>query len=378
MTVTMPDGTIAEPIYIGDQAVSFKWFVIGREPGEPPRIEGFATAIAGEGVLTLDAIRGEQGEKGESSPIIRRQWPTLSDPADLPDVATLDETDDGRAWYIGGEWHIYDDGAYHIVSGSLPGPPGVTPDISVTAELVEADDPVTYGPITVTMSGPASSPNAHIEIPGVPGPEGPAAALVSASDLDEDTIDDAEVGDIIAITDISEPEGVITWGIVKPAFLSPQVFTIPHNSFVNHTGSEGRFMIASLDIPAAEFDRYPSVRGHVQLQRSGILSSVQCEVEVRFGLTGVGTGEEEQLCGLAPYDPTIALLDSATIAHILPHWSDTSNPSFALNPDTSAGRIDAGDAVTFYVFVHKIAGAGSWQFVRGTTAQLEIVLNPIV
>lgn len=372
--MTLPNGAFWEPIYVGDQAVRVKWFLIARTPDEPPRIEGFMTAIAGEGALTLDAIMGERGEKGESAPIIRRQWPSVSDPADLPDVATLDETDNGRAWYIAGQWHIYDDGEYHVVEGSIPGPPGTTPDISVTAELVEATDPVTYGPITVTPSGPSSSPNFHIEIPGVPGPEGPSAAIVSAADFDEDTVADAAVGQFVGVTDVVD--GDPTFGLIEPTFLAPQIYTIPHNTFVDHTGSEGRFLIASLNIPAKTFDWYPDVSGHVKIQRSGLFSSAQCEVEVRMGDTGVGTGETEQLVGLAPYDPSFALLDSANIAHILPHWSDTAFPSYALAPDTPAGKVLAGEAKTFYVFIHKIGGSGSYAFYKDG-AQLRVTVVPV-
>jgi hypothetical protein len=375
--MTLPNGAYWEPLHLGDVDLRVKVFALVREPGEPPRIEGFLTAVGPDGVLTVDAIMGEQGEKGESAPIIRRQWPPLSDPADLPDVATLDETDDGRAWYIAGQWHIYDEGEFHVVQGSIPGPPGVTPEISVTAEQVEADDPVTYGPITVTASGPTSSPNFHLEIPGVPGAEGPAASIASASDVDDTTIGDNEVGQILAVTEV-DVEGNPTFGVVDPAFLSPQIYTLPHNSFIDHTGSEGRFLIGSLDIPAKTFDYYPDVDGFGRLARSGFLSSVQCEIEVRIGTTGAGTGETEQLCGLAPYDPTIALLDAATIAHIHPCWSDTLNPSFALDPDTGAGRVEAGTAVTFYVFIHKIAGTGSYQFTKANTgAHLRVQLNPI-
>jgi hypothetical protein len=39
-------------------------------------------------------------------------------------------------------------------------------------------------------------------------------------------------------------------------------------------------------------------------------------------------------------------------------------------------RVDAGQAKTFYVFIHKLGGAGSYQFTK-TSAQLRININPV-
>lgn len=96
------------------------------------------------------------------------------------------------------------------------------------------------------------------------------------------------------------------------------------------------------------------------------------------GITGASTGESEPLCGLAPYDPSVALLDSATIANIFPHFSDSTDPDRATDPDTTAGRCLAGNAYTVYVFVHKIGGSGSWTFVKDYNAQLRINVEPVV
>ena len=363
----------AEPILIGGKSVYLKFYAMPRNADDPRRIEGTMTLVGTEGVLTLDAVVGPQGIPGEPSPIIRPEWGSpVADPEDLPALATLDDSDDGRAWYIDGEWHVYSHhaGEYVVIQGSIPGPPGTTPDISVTAESVEVDTGTfTYGEIEVVESGTSTAPNFHIKIPALPGPEGPASAIELASDYDDTT--PSETGDFLVKLDNDK------WGPGTPTFFVPRKYTIPHNSFIDHTGSEARFLIASLNIEAQDNDWYPDVVGHMRLQRSGLFSSAQCEVEVRIGPTATaGTGESSPLCGLGPYDPSVALLDSVTICHVLPHFSDTGNPDRAITPESSEGRCDSGTAYTLFAFVHKIGGSGSWAFTKDS-AQLRLDVVPL-
>lgn len=364
----------AEPILIGGHSVYLKFFAMPRNVGDPRRIEGTMTLVGNEGVLTLDAIVGPQGEAGLPAPIIRPEWGSpITDAADLPALTTMTAEDSGRAWYINGSWHVYsyDRNEYVVVQGSIPGPAGVTPDITITAEVVEpAPGQSVYGPITVEESGTTSSPTFNIQIPGIPGPEGPAAAIESATDYDDTT--PSATGDFL----LKLANG--KWGPGTPSFIAPRKYTIPHNNFVDHTGSEARFLIASLSIAPQDFDWVPDVVGHVRLQRSGLLSTAQCEVEVRVGPTSTaGTGETSPLCALGPYDPSVALLDSITVAHIMPHFSDSGDPNRSLNPDSAAGVCDAGVGYTAFVFVHKVGGTGSWQFTK-TDAQLRVDLCPVV
>lgn len=361
--------TPVEPIYIGGQRVFVKFFAMQRNPGDPSRIEGTFTLVGNEGVLTLDALVGPQGIPGTPSPIIRPEWGSpVTSAEDLPALASLEDADNGRAWYIDGEWHVYHEGNWHIIQGSIEGPPGVTPDISVSAEVIEAEGSV-YGPIDVVESGTSAAPNFHIKIPGVPGPEGPAASIGSASDFDDS---DAEVGKFVGVVD-NDP---ISYGLIEPSVLYPKIYTVPESNFLDYTGTEGQFLITSLNIPAQSYDWYPDVVGHVRIRRSGLLSTAQVEVEVRIGDTGVGTGNTAPLCGLAPYDPTMALFDSVTIAHIAPHFSDVADPLRSISPDSAAARVPAGQAKTIYVFIHKLGGVGNYEFTN-PGAQLRVSLIPV-
>lgn len=374
--MTAPAGgtVLTEPMFIGGHQVYVKFYALARNPGDPSRIEGTFTLVGGEGVLTLDALVGPQGNPGQPSPIIRPQWDQLgvvTDAEDLPNTATLDESDDGRAWYIDGSWHVYSDadGDFHVVQGSIPGPPGATPVITISAEQVEAESPDTYGPIEIIPSGTSLLKNYHFKIPGVPGPEGPAASIESASDYDDEI--SAQNGDFLVFNGETEK-----WAPGNPNLLYPKIWTIPQANFIDYNGNAGRQLIATLNIPAQDYEWYPEVNGHVRIRREW-LSSAQVEVEVRIGDTGMGTGESQPLCGLAPYDPALALLDQVTIAHILPHFSNGDDELRAISPDSSVARVPEGQAKTIYVFVRKAGGTGNYSFSK-TGAHLWVKVNPVV
>lgn len=362
----------AEPILIGGHSVYLKFFAMPRQADDPRRIEGTMTLVGPEGVLTLDALVGPQGIPGEPSPIIRPEWgSTITDADDLPDTDTLDETDTGRAWYIDGSWHVYNDhdGDYAVINGSIPGPPGLTPDISVSAEVIEPEEGQTvYGPIDVDESGTSGAPHFHIKIPGIPGPEGPSAAIETASDYNDDV--SAEPGDFLVFGEDNK------WHPGKPTLTLPRKYTIPHTSFIDYTGSNARQLIASLNIPPQDFDWFPDVVGHLQINRA-IFSSQAVQVEVRVGRTGASTGENEPLCALGPFDPVWALFDASANVTILPHFSNATYPGRSISPDGSDGRVLAGDAATIYVWLRSLGGIGGYGFSRDG-AQLRVDVVPAV
>lgn len=364
--MTIPLG---EPVHIGDADVRLGFWGIPRNIDDPPRAGGTFTVINGEGELTLDVFIGPKGDPGDPMPPWRIEWDsTVENIGDLPAVASLDESDNGRAWVIGTTLYVYvhDLGGYRSLDAGIQGPTGLTPDVDMTAELVDSDPDDTV--ITVVESGPTTAKNFHLQIPkeAIRGPVGPTTALRTAPDYDN-TYPPLD-GQGIVWDESSEK--------FKPGDLSPtaaKMYTIPHANFVDCSSSAGRSLIASMDIEAQAVAWYPDVIGHVRWKR-WFLSSTQCEIEVRIGDTGVGTGETEPLCGLAPYDPST--LDAVTVAHIMPHFSDTGNPSRAVHPDLSTARVPAGQAKTIYVFIHKVGGVGGYEFTKDT-AQLRLNLLPV-
>jgi hypothetical protein len=369
--MTLPGG--GQPIRIGSRQAVLTFWGMPRNPDDPKRVEGTFTLNGPEGDLVLDVFIGPQGEPGEPMAPWDIEWDsTITDPGDLPDVETLDETDNGRAWVIGTTLWVYVHalGEYRTLDAGIEGPQGLTPDVGASATLVVTSDPDDLE-VNVNESGDSLHPHFTFEIPTAPliGPAGPSTAIRSAPDYDD-----------------SDPpldgQGVVwdeTLEKFRPGDLSPfaaKMYTIPHANFVDYSGSAGRQLIASLDIEAQDVAWYPDVDGHVRIQRN-FLSSAQVEVEIRIGDTGVGTGETAPLCGLGPFDPSWALLDSFNIAHIGPHFSDTGNPVRAVSPDTADGRVSAGQAKTIYVFLHKLGGSGGYTFAADPSNQLRINLLPV-
>ena len=368
--MTTPQLYNLEPIYIGGQPVYVKFFAMMRNPGDPSRIEGTFTLMAGEGTLTLDGLVGPPGPPGAAAPIMRPQYDSpITSVDDLPDPDTLDDSDNGRGWYIDGAWHIWQNGEYHMVQGSIPGPPGITPDIGVSAELVDKGSPPVYGPIDVEESGTQAAPHFKILVPAVPGPEGPAGAIEAAADYDDEG-EPSQVGDWLV--KINEDK----WGPARPSATTPQLWTIPEAGFIAHSGSEGRFLIASHDIPARDVDHYIDANGAVRMKRS-LLSTAQLEIEVRLGPTGGGTGETEPLIGFAGNDPALLSIDQEYIMNIHPHYSDPAAQLRSISPDTAVGRVLAGQAVTAYVFIRKAGGSGGYVFAT-PTAQLRLISFPVL
>lgn len=360
---------LGDPVHLGDVDVRLGFWGIARNPDDPPRVGGTFNLINGAGDLTLDVFIGPKGDPGEPMPPWRIQWDdTVENIGDLPNVATLDESDDGRAWVIGTNIYVYvhDLGGYRSIDAGIPGPVGPTPDISLSAEYVDgsSDD----NEIPIVPSGTTLNPHFKLQLPkeDIRGPEGPPTSIRLAPDYDN-TYPPLD-GQGVVWDEASE-----RW---KPGDLSPtaaQMITIPHSAFFEYNGQSGRQLVASIDLDPLNHAWYPDVVGHLRWRR-WFLSTTEIEVEVRIGDTGVGTGESAPLCALAPFDPST--LDSVTIAHIMPHFSDAGFPTRSVAPDTATARVGIGEAKTLYVFLHKSGGFGGYEFLKAT-AQLRLLQIPV-
>ena len=343
----------AEPLYIGDRYIKVKFYAAPRNPGDPSTIVGTLTLMPDEDVLVLDALRGPKGDMGPTAPFWDPQWDsTITVPGDLP--TNLGAGDKGKAWYISGYWHIWTGNFWKILLGSIPGPPGITPNISFSAEQIEAPPGGPYGPIVVNESGTLESPNFHMLIPGIIGPEGPSTQIRNAPDYDD------EVGILDGQTIVwNETTAKFTPG--DPAQQAMTWITMPEYSFgPAGTFSAVRTVVGSFPIPAQPEAYYPKVGGHLRWKRSGLFNSAQVEVEVRIENEGNNSPETGSLIGRALYDPST--LDAETIAHIHAHHSDITDPSRSISPSTNVGRVSAGQAVRVYVILFRSGGAGSYVY----------------
>lgn len=359
-----------EPIYIGNRFVQIKFYAMPRNPGDPQMIAGTLTLMPDEAALTLDALIGPQGPRGLTSPFWRPEWQsTITNPADLPD--TLGEADSGRAWYISGFWHIWDGDNWQVILGSIPGPPGPTPNISLTAEQIEMTGAIPYGDIVVQEGGTDENPTFHLLIPGIPGPKGDNSRISESLDYEGEVLDGQTL-----IWDASAYDGEGRWRPGDPTQQSVKYLTLPEGSFgPAGTFSAARTIIAVATILGQDAAWYPKVGGHVRWKRYGLFNSAQVIVEVRMLPQGsTDAPETGELIGKALYDP--GTLDAETIAHIRDHWSDVTEPTRAVSPESAVGRVSKDQGVDIYVMLRREAGSGTYMYVT-KDSQLSIEMLPV-
>lgn len=360
----------AEPVPIGGRYCYIKFYAMPRNPGDPQMIAGTLTLMPDEAALTLDALIGPTGPRGLPAPFWRPEWQsTITNPADLPD--DLLEADAGRAWYIAGFWHIWDGDNWQVILGAIPGPPGLTPELSMTAEQVPMTGGSPYGTIVVQPGGTDEAPSFHLLIPGIPGPQGDNSRISESLDFQGEPLDGQTI-----LWDASAAGGEGRWVPGDASQQTVKYITIPEGSFgPAGTFSSARTVIAGPTIAAQPIAYYPKVGGHVRWKRSGLFNSAQICVEVRYLESGSDDAPETgALIGKALYDPST--LDAETIAHIRDHWSDTSNPSRAVSPESAVGRIPKDMAIDVYVILYRQGGSGNYTYATADS-QLSLELLPV-
>lgn len=346
-----------EPLFLGSRYVQIKFYAAPRNPGDPSTIVGTLTLMPDENVLVLDALKGDKGDKGDPSPFWRPEWQsTITNPADL-DELPLGDADAGRAWYISGYWHVWTGDEFIPFLGAIPGPPGVTPVITMRASQIVAPEGGPYGEFLVEPGGDAEHPTYHFYIPGIPGPQGDNARISEA----EDVFGSFEEGQ--ALVWAADADGVGNPGFI-PGDSSPRAMrwiTFAENQFVGNTYSASKTVVLSGQVPAQPAAYYAKVEGHLRWKRSGLFNSAQVEVEIRWLPEGSSNSPETgELIGRGLYDPST--LDAETISHYRAQHSDASNPSRSVSPDGSVGRIPEGTAIRVYVILWRSGGSGSYVF----------------
>lgn len=353
-----------EPLFLGERFVRLLFYIAPRNPGDPQYIVGTITLMPGEENIVLDAIKGDKGDKGDPSPFWRPEWnSTITDPADLPGGLTgtgpgaLTPADAGRAWYISGYWHIWTGEDWRVLLGSIIGPPGPTPNISVLARGVEAPaGPITY-PLNLNVSegGDDLAPIFTVDVPLLQGQTGPPGPLLDSPDIYGFPLEGQQ---LVYSSTAGGPDTVgVKWADPSPN--APKMFSIPESAFgPAATLAQAINPLATLIVPAQEQAYYPVFDGHLRWKRSGLFNTAQVEVEIRALPQGsTNAPETGTLCARALYDPST--LDYETIAHFREHWSDSANPSRAVSPDTNEARIPAGQAMVYHVLLRRVAGSGS-------------------
>lgn len=356
-----------EPVFIGARYVQIKFYAAPRNPGDPSTIVGTLTLMPDENVLVLDALRGPQGERGEPAPFWVPQWDsTITNPADLYNL-NLGTANAGQAWYISGYWYVWTGDGFKTYLGSIPGPIGPTPVISMTAEQIEAPQQGPYGVITVEPGGTPEQPTFHLRIPGIQGPQGQNSRIGESDDVFH--MGDILEGQALLWSNNAGGQGIAGFAPGDPSPFAMKWITFPEHSFgPGGTFSEAQKLVLAGSIPAQPVAYYPYIEGHLLWQRATFLgieiSTAQLEVHVRW-LPDPSNSDPTSgnLIGRALYDPST--LDAATVSHFRPHHSDATNTSRSISPTSNVGRIPANQAVRVYVILVKIGGNGSYVYNPG-------------
>lgn len=357
-----------EPLYIGSRYVQIKFYAAPRNPGDPATIVGTLTLMPDENVLVLDALKGPPGPPGAPAPFWRPEWQsTITNPADLADLE-LGDADAGRAWYISGYWHVWTGDEFIPFLGAIPGPPGVTPVITLHVNQIEMPETGPYGAVDVDPSGTPEEPHYEINLPGIPGPPGSNARFSEAEDMFGTFLEGQ-----------TPVWSATAGGVGEPGFApgDPSPNAVDYMTFPEYvwgpggTFSSARTVVLSSLVAASPKTYWPKVTGHLRWKRSGFFNSAQVEVQVRWLPEGsTDSAETGELIGRALYDPST--LDAETISHIIDHFSDASDPSAAVGPESATGRIPAGQAIRVYVILYRSGGSGSYVYaVPGSHLSLE-------
>lgn len=352
-----------DPVYLGSFLANTHWYgVVG--DGETPAMQvATMEAVQSDAVIALDALKGEQGEKGDPADIVEMQYDsTITLSSQLPTASSangftrpLTADDVGFAWWIGNLVYMWV-GDHYVTKGmGSAGQPGETPHITVTMERLEpGEDSV------VTQSGTSLNPVLHFEIAAPAGPEGPASAIVLASDYD-DTLPPEDGQTLTWFADDGDS------GLWKPSdFASkhPRLYSVPESAFTNFTGLSQRQTVLSYTLEAQDYDYVPYVHGHIKAFGVELdADPLTIGVEVRLGDPTTGQTIGRGFGNIASWST------------IVPHFSTSGDPNTAVAPDNGVAQVNAGATATINVNLYNDGLLGAYIYNK-TGSQLTILTVP--
>lgn len=349
-----------DPVYLGSFLVNTHWYGVVGDGDTPAMQVATMEAVGQDAVVSLDALKGEQGEKGDPADIVKMQWDSdIDDPADLPTASAangfdrpLTLADAGFAFWINNLVYVWTGTHYVAKQMGSPGQTGATPHITFTAERV----PPGTG-TTIEQSGTSLNPVLHMKVDSPAGPMGPASSIVLAADYDNT---------------LPPTNGqVVTWNSTKNkwepsdfAAKHPRFYSVPEAAFTNFTGTAQRQSILSYTLEAQDYDYVPYVNGHIKAFGIELdADPLTIGVEVRLGdpisgqLIGRGFG------------------NIASWTTIAPHFSTSGDPTTAVAPDNGVAVVLAGHTATINVNLYNDGLLGAYIYNKAGS-QLTILTVP--
>lgn len=349
-----------DPVYLGSFLTNTHWYGVVGDGDTPAMQVATMEAVNQDAVIALDALKGEQGEQGVPADLVLMQYDsTIDDTADLPTASQangftrpLTEDDIGMAWWIDNLVYMWVGDHYVAKAMGSPGQPGETPHITFTAERVAPGTGT-----TIEQSGTSLNPVLHLKVDAPAGPEGPASAIVLASDYD-DTLP-PESGQVLTWNADNE-----LWEPSDFAARHPRMYSVPEAAFTNFTGLAQRQTILSYTLEAQDYDYVPWVEGHIKafgVELDVDPLTIGCEVRLGDPISG-------QLIGRG-----FGTIASWTT--ISPHFSTSGDPTTAVAPDNGVAQVNAGQTATINVNLYNDGLLGAYIF-NSTGAQLTILTIP--
>lgn len=347
---------------------------------DSPNDEFLATLeIRGDkGSLTMAVAVGPEGAMGRDAFPLQLQADSIDDPADLPETLLDTDADRGKYWIlddldaagnvVGSSAYVWFGTSYRRVMFGQPGPPGPIPVITPSVELV---NPATStSSVSVTNADPYN-PAMHFKIAAPVGPQGPAAALAVAPDVDFLT-NAPEPGDILGYTGRRVNVGGVDrplWVPVSVSQLMPGPFSMPESAFSSFSGISQAAAVGSFVIPPQPFPWTAIAWGHlaawaVQLSKDPMAVGVQVLLgDPRAGtLIGRGFG------------------NSLGEVNIMPHYSTPTRQGDAITPTNGRAVVPANHTNpaqgTVYVNLYLDGAIGLYDF-SGDDAQIFLLILPV-
>jgi hypothetical protein len=337
----------------------------------PAGVIGSFEMHGNEGAIVLDAIKGDKGDPGEPSDIVKMQYEDdFTDASQLPqNLENIDE-DIGKAWWIGNVVWMWSGTNWYQKQMGTPGPVGPPPIIAASGELVPSGQPTSLTqPIEVTPSSSNGGLNVSLlfqfDEDSFRGPAGPSGPIRDASDYDNTIpIVGGDVPVWNASTQKFQPEALSLLGV--------EVYTVPESYFTAASGStvNGQQVMA-FPLPARNFAYKPIIlNGHINVfgVEANLPNPLQIGCQVLLGDPTSG-----QQIGRGYGTPL-------SWTFIQSQYSTPGQPSVAVTPTNSIGYVPPNftdpKVGTIYMILANDGAAGAFTY-QPAGSQLTVALVPV-
>ncbi|AXH46861.1 minor tail protein [Mycobacterium phage Aminay] len=350
--------TTGDAVALFQTLISATWYGIVADKDIPGGMTATMEMVDGEAVITTDVLIGPQGDPGEPFPIVDLQWPALESASDLiPIKPTLDETDKGKAWWIDTLVYVWTGTDFTAVRPGPAGPPGATPNITITAETIPMEERTAESTDEVIPSGTSLNPHFKLRLLSPQGPEGPSTNITGAPDYDNSS--PPEDGQTLVWSEVLQK-----WQPSDYTAKHPRLYTVPEAAFTAFTGLAQRQPILTYVVEPQDYAWVPYVGGHLKafgLELDADPLTIGCEVRLGDPTSGTLIGR--------------GFGNIASWTTIQPHFSTSGDPASAVSPDNGVALVPAGQQAQITVNLYNDGLLGAYIFNK-TGAQLSILTVP--